>query len=239
MYRAVSLSAAADAYADDFTSGECGIGRIRLYGRISWDWLRRRVATRFLERHRGEFSAFHGDRDSVGRSHRIYSLGSVALASAIASAVCSGNIYFHGVARGISISRIAAEFIGADISKSVGWLGRCGGDFRILAHLSRAISELEVCAAGNDRWDFLWPRLDENWIACCRVRSCMAAWMCCGICCFGSSTATPGCARVGGKEPCARLKRARITLQRDLARRGPAKARALRIGLANYASQRA
>ncbi len=43
-------------------------------------------------------SAFHGDRDSAGRSHRIYSLGAIARAASLGTAHGGGDSVFYGVA---------------------------------------------------------------------------------------------------------------------------------------------
>jgi hypothetical protein len=44
----------------------------------------------------------------------------------------------------------------------MGGLGDCFGDFWILAHFARAVSELEIRFSRDYRRIILWARVDEN-----------------------------------------------------------------------------
>src|ERR1700722_151238 len=65
-------------------------------------------------------------------------------------------------AGGISVSRRPAESFFEELQQSVGGLGSSFGDLRPLAHISRAISELEVRISGHHRGSLLRSYLDEN-----------------------------------------------------------------------------
>ena len=87
--------------------------------------------------------------------------------------VCAAHFVFYGVARGIFISRDPTKFILANIQESMG--RACSGfdDFWVLAHISFAGAELEVCVPRDHRRIILRPRVDEDRVTLARnARAC-------------------------------------------------------------------
>ena len=97
-----------------------------------------------------------------------------------------GDSAFYGVARRISVSRRPAKSIFTQLQESMGGAGSGFTDLRPVPYFSRAISELEVRAAGHYRGDFLRAHLDENRIASLPPLS-MPWWTFSGTFCFGET----------------------------------------------------
>ena len=81
--------------------------------------------------------------------------------------VRSRDLALYSLARGVFVSRPASECALKELSERMGWLDRGVAGFWVLAHLARAVSELEIRLPRSDRGVFR-ERVDENGIACSR-----------------------------------------------------------------------
>jgi hypothetical protein len=123
-------------------------------------------------------------RDSAGNGHAIYRVCAAVEPVECAAVYFGGDFVLYGLAGGVAISRIAAEFFGASIEERPGGVVDGFGVVWIVAHYEYGISELEVCDFGDDCGDILWVDVEEE-----RVDFCVGASACrsgCGVAFFVS-----------------------------------------------------
>ena len=78
-----------------------------------------------------------------------------------------GDFHVYGVAGGIAVSGIAAEFLVAGIEERFGGMVDSVGTVRIRTYHEYGISELAVCNFGEHRWIVLWLDMEEDGIDFC------------------------------------------------------------------------
>ena len=79
----------------------------------------------------------------------------------------AGDFLFHGVARGVSVSRVAAKHAATNDEKRTCGLGAGFGCVWVLAYHEHGLSELAVCGFGVDRRDVLWMDVAEDGVDVC------------------------------------------------------------------------
>lgn len=89
----------------------------------------------------------------------------------------AGNIIFDGVAGGVAVSRVAAEFSGEGFEERVCGVVDGVDAVRAFAYYEFGIPELAVCNSGGDCGALLWVDLEED-----RIDFCFGAGACGGGC---------------------------------------------------------
>jgi len=79
----------------------------------------------------------------------------------------AGNFVFYGLAGGVVVSRVAAEFSGAGVEERVCGVVDGFDVVWVFAYYESGISELAVCDFGGDCGIGLWVDLEEDGIDLC------------------------------------------------------------------------
>ena len=79
----------------------------------------------------------------------------------------AGDFIFDGVAGGVAVSRVAAEFSGAGVEERICGVVDCVDAVRAFAYYEFGISELAVCDSGGDCGAVLWVDLEEDGVDFC------------------------------------------------------------------------